>query len=90
MSIYNQIYKRPEFAGVLLYAKDINKFLLCKRSAYVHEPGTWANIGGRLEAEESFSEGAIREAEEEVGYRGGITLYESLLLRFLILFIKTF
>lgn len=46
-----------------------NKFLLCKRSMNVTEPGTWSYPGGKIDSEEVRPlDAAIREFEEETGY----------------------
>ena len=52
-------------SGIILQAEDTCNFLLSKRSAYVNEPNTIGNIGGRIEEGETNKEGAIRELSEE-------------------------
>jgi 8-oxo-dGTP diphosphatase len=41
--------------------------MLQKRSVWSHEGGTWSCAGGALDEDESAYDGALREAEEEVG-----------------------
>jgi ADP-ribose pyrophosphatase YjhB (NUDIX family) len=53
--------------GSTLVVKD-NRFLLVK--ARIGTPkGFWNNPGGRLEGNETVEEAAVRETEEETGYR---------------------
>lgn len=52
-------------AGLLLFSGD--KVLLTLRSSEVNEPGTWGVPGGAVHADESPYDGALREAEEELG-----------------------
>ncbi len=49
-------------AGILLWCG--NKILLLKKA----KNGTWDFPGGRLDDNESFLQGALREFEEETGY----------------------
>jgi hypothetical protein len=43
---------------------------------YCPEPHTWAGIGGSLDGDETPSEGALREIEEEAGFDGDCDLVE--------------
>lgn len=52
-------------AGLLLFSGD--KVLLTLRSSEVNEPGTWGVPGGAVHEGESPYDGALREAEEELG-----------------------
>lgn len=56
-------------AGVLFVHREVDgpKVLLQKRSSWAHEGGTWSVSGGALDAGESPTEGALREAGEEIG-----------------------
>ena len=47
--------------------EDGPKVMLQKRSPLAHEGGTWSCAGGALDWGEDPLEGALREAEEEVG-----------------------
>jgi 8-oxo-dGTP pyrophosphatase MutT (NUDIX family) len=40
----------------------------------VYAPGTWSIPGGKIDDGESILDGAIREAEEEVGYDGDLNV----------------
>lgn len=44
------------------------------RSPYVDDPFTWSCPAGRIEWNEEPEEAAVRELEEEAGYRGSIEL----------------
>lgn len=54
-------------AGVFFYAQDTNRFLFLLRSDDKN-PGNWGIPGGKIEKDESLSEGIERECLEEVGY----------------------
>ncbi|OAA28137.1 ADP-ribose pyrophosphatase [Frankia sp. EI5c] len=56
-------------AGVLLRAADLGepRYLLVLRHPRSHQGGTWAVPGGALLPGESPLDGALREAEEELG-----------------------
>lgn len=56
-------------AGALFVARDADgpSVMLQMRSAWAHEGGTWSVAGGALDAGETVTEGALREAAEEVG-----------------------
>ena len=54
-------------AGLLLTDPARTGVLLQKRSAMVHQGGTWALVGGAIEAGETPLEAALREAHEEEG-----------------------
>lgn len=58
-----------------VYLTQDNKILLLQESGQLAR-GLWAIPGGHLEAGESFTEAAIREAQEESGYQ--VTLGEIL------------
>ena len=61
-------------AGVLVYCSATRRFLLGRRSAKVNEPGTWGLFGGAIDSQESTNRAAMRELEEEIGYRGEVIL----------------
>lgn len=79
-------YRNPEGfwgdagAGILIFARSTNKFLVLKRSAGVKESGTWGLAGGALNVDEdgqlieSPEEGARREAQEELGISSDMNL----------------
>ena len=56
-------------AGVLFVTSQggTRSVMLQLRSGFAHEGGTWSVAGGALESGESPHDGALREAEEEVG-----------------------
>lgn len=56
-------------AGVLFVHRGIDgpRYMLQKRSAWAHEGGTWSVAGGALDADETPEQGALREADEEIG-----------------------
>jgi 8-oxo-dGTP pyrophosphatase MutT (NUDIX family) len=56
-------------AGVVFvnHADDGPHVMLQLRSGFAHEGGTWSCAGGALDADETPLQGALREAEEEVG-----------------------
>lgn len=64
--------QRKEGAGVLFCCRPTGRVLLALRSRWVDEPGVWGIPGGGVEPGESPLDGAMREAEEEIGYRGEI------------------
>lgn len=57
-------------AGVLIVAKDTGRFLIFLRSDSVNDPNTWNLVGGKVDSGETFKDAAIRELNEETGYRG--------------------
>ena len=64
-SCHHIFYENPKtIVGVLPYFK--NQVLLCKR-AIEPQKGLWTLPAGFMEIGESFEEGALREAREEVG-----------------------
>lgn len=55
-------------AGVFIVDNSHKKVLLSKRGPTArNEPGKWEGVGGEVEENESFEEGAIREVFEELG-----------------------
>ncbi len=60
-------YWGKQAAGILVIAKDTKRFLLLQRAGWVHQPLTWGIPGGAIHRGESPRQGAIREAEEELG-----------------------
>lgn len=62
-------------AGVLIFAKDIGKFLWIRRSAGSDYPGCWCVPGGGVEDYETIEQGVRREVAEEIGYTGPLPLY---------------
>ena len=69
-----QIIKKKVGVGFGVMMKRENEILLGKRHAdpakadsELHGEGSWTMPGGKLEYQESFEEGAMREVEEETG-----------------------
>lgn len=60
--------------GILFVACNTGRVLLTLRSMEVYAPGTWSIPGGKIDDGESILDGAIREAEEEVGYDGDLNV----------------
>lgn len=65
-------------AGILFVCPSTGRMLLGFRSEYVNAPFCWSVVGGTLESGEEPEHGALREAREEVGYSGQVTLVPSL------------
>lgn len=61
-------------AGILIYCKNTKRFLLGLRSQYVDQPNTWGLFGGAIDEKENTNSAAIRELEEETGYKGELIL----------------
>jgi 8-oxo-dGTP pyrophosphatase MutT (NUDIX family) len=59
--------KHSIVSNTLLYCPEDNTVFLIKRSRAVSSPGIWCIPGGHVEKDESFSQAALREANEEVG-----------------------
>lgn len=59
--------KNPVVSNSLLYCPEDNTVFLIKRSGSVSNSGKWCVPGGHVEEGESFSQAALREANEEVG-----------------------
>lgn len=65
-------------AGCVVLARSTGRILLAHRSAMVDQPGTWGNWGGAIDRGEDPKEAAVREVQEEAGYRGEIIAVEPL------------
>lgn len=61
-------------AGCVLMAKSTGRIMLVLRSQGVLEPHTWGNLGGAHAADERPIDAAKREAYEETGYTGSVTM----------------
>lgn len=59
-------------AGILLVARSTKRVLLLLRGAECNEPGTWGLPGGKIESREQARSAAVRELEEEAGWRGEV------------------
>lgn len=61
---------------VVVIHPETGEMLLQKRADHKKiQPGKWDTaVGGHLEPGESFEKGALRELQEELGYRGEVTL----------------
>lgn len=68
-------------AGAILLAKKTGRILLVLRSAKVLQPHTWGNVGGAHHADENPVDAAKREAHEETGYNGSMSLIPLLVFR---------
>ena len=53
----------------MFLALDTGRIMLTLRSTQVQEPLTWCMPGGKIEEGETPEQAAVREAEEEVGYK---------------------
>lgn len=70
----NSMFFGNKGAGVLVYCKNTNRFLLGLRSRLVNEPGTWGTFGGKIDNDSNPKEAALRELKEETNYSGPINL----------------
>jgi 8-oxo-dGTP pyrophosphatase MutT (NUDIX family) len=61
-------------AGCVFLAKDTGRFLIAHRSYAVEQPNTWGGWGGAIDKGEDPVEAVKREAAEETGYNGHITI----------------
>jgi 8-oxo-dGTP pyrophosphatase MutT (NUDIX family) len=61
-------------AGCIFLARDSKRFLLSHRSMAVEQPGTWGTWGGAIDRGEDPEAAARREAVEEAGHDGHITM----------------
>lgn len=56
-------------SGSIFLAKNTGKIGIAHRSYAVEQPGTWGTVGGAIDENDDPKSSAIREAEEELGYR---------------------
>lgn len=61
-------------AGCIVVAQSTGRILLCKRSARVQEPHTWATWGGAIEEGSNPARTAVDELYEETGYDRSMVL----------------
>ena len=61
-------------AGCIFVATDTGRLMFILRSRNVNEPGTWANVGGKMENGEDIIEAVSREVQEEIKYYGRLKL----------------
>jgi 8-oxo-dGTP pyrophosphatase MutT (NUDIX family) len=61
-------------AGCIFLARDTKRLLIAHRSGYVEQPGTWGTWGGAIDRSENPEAAARREAEEEAGHHGALTM----------------
>ncbi len=78
---YQHLNESTEFwgnrgAGCLFVSRSTHRLLLAHRSDRVNEPNTWGIWGGAIEYGENPKSAAMREAMEESGYDGPMTLLE--------------
>jgi 8-oxo-dGTP pyrophosphatase MutT (NUDIX family) len=57
-------------AGSILISADTGNICLSLRASHTEDPNTWGMWGGHREDQESAKETAVRELEEESGYKG--------------------
>jgi len=74
---HNQALKDTGFwgragAGVIFLSQDSGRILLAHRSDSVEQPDTWGTWGGAIDQGESPLEAAVRETEEEAGFKPGV------------------
>lgn len=62
-------------AGILIYCKSTQRFLLGLRGKWVDQPNTWGLFGGAIDGNESPNRAAMRELHEEIGYQGEVILH---------------
>lgn len=60
-------YEATSTVWVILYTKD--KLILGKRSPHINNPNQWNFFGGNIDPGENTEKAAIRELEEETGYK---------------------
>jgi len=70
----NTNYWGKAAAGILPVARDTGRLLVALRSLHVREPFTFGTIGGKIDDHEDTKLAALREFEEETGYKGSIEL----------------
>lgn len=58
-------------AGILMRARSTGRYLLLRRRG----TGLWETPGGHVELGETPREAAVREFEEETGFRGWYTIF---------------
>jgi 8-oxo-dGTP pyrophosphatase MutT (NUDIX family) len=68
-------------AGCLFFAQDTGRFLVGHRSQAVEQPGTWGTWGGAIDRGEDPALAVKREAHEETGYNGPVTVEPLLVFR---------
>ena len=61
-------------AGVLPIAESTGRILVALRSPHVNEPNTYGVWGGAIDPGEDPKRAAMRELQEEAGYRGKVKL----------------
>jgi len=67
-------YWGKEAAGSVFLARDTKRLLLAHRSRAVEQPGTWGTWGGAIDEGEDPEDAARREAMEEAGHTGSLTM----------------
>jgi 8-oxo-dGTP pyrophosphatase MutT (NUDIX family) len=67
-------YWGAQAAGSIFLARATKRFLIAHRSRAVEQPGTWGTWGGAIDSGENPEEGARREAMEEAGHAGHLTM----------------
>ncbi len=65
-------------AGTLIVVNTTGRVLLLLRSDQGGSPGLWSIPGGNIEPGESVRDAALRELEEETGYRGFLHIADRL------------
>lgn len=67
-------YWGAQGAGCIFLARDSKRLLIAHRSRAVEQPGTWGTWGGAIDSGENPEEAVRREAIEEAGHEGHLTL----------------
>lgn len=68
-------------AGILFVCPFTQRVLTILRSRDVVDPSCWCGVGGKIDGAESPEEAAIREAQEEIQFFGGVKLEPLLVYR---------
>ena len=67
-------YWGAQGAGSIFLARDTSRFLISHRSRAVEQPNTWGTWGGAIDKGEKPEVAARREAMEEAGHAGHLTM----------------
>lgn len=61
-------------SGTYFVARDTGRILFILRSEECHNPHTWSCVAGKTESGEAAKKSALREAGEEIGFKGPIQM----------------
>ena len=67
-------YWGSQGAGSIFLSRQTQRFLIAHRSNAVEQPGTWGTWGGAIDSGENPEQAARREAIEEAGHDGHLTM----------------